>query len=302
MGPLIPNVKPQFFDVNGDPLVGGKLYTYVAGTTTPLATYSEYTLTTPNTNPIILDSRGECDIWHADNTYKYVLKDSDDVTIWTKDNVVIEDISTLSASLVFASQAEAEAGTNETKYMNPLRTAQAIAQLSPPPVIATQAEAEAGTENTATMTPLRTQQHFDATYPNSYIGALTTTSNMVGNNSVAANYYLRDGLLKCYGKISFTGFTSSGNGTITLPSGYVIDAAKGLLSSGSVVGLWNFYDSSGGNSPALGYVVYKTTTTVQLKLVKADFTYLYESAVGTSAPGITASGDFWAFNFEVPLV
>jgi hypothetical protein len=79
--------KLQFFDNNGVPLVGGKLYTYAAGTTTPLATYTDASAGTPNTNPIILDSRGEANVWLSATTYKFVLKDSTDVTIWTVDNI-----------------------------------------------------------------------------------------------------------------------------------------------------------------------------------------------------------------------
>ncbi|NIW45236.1 MAG: hypothetical protein GWN30_10925, partial [Gammaproteobacteria bacterium] len=48
----------QVFDDNGDPLSGGKIYTYIAGTSTPKTTYSDRSLSTPHTNPIILDSRG----------------------------------------------------------------------------------------------------------------------------------------------------------------------------------------------------------------------------------------------------
>jgi len=65
-----------------------------------------------------------------------------------------------SASVVFASQAEAEAGTNDTKSMNPLRTSQAITALQR--AIASQAEAEAGTDNTKDMTPLRVSQEIAA--------------------------------------------------------------------------------------------------------------------------------------------
>lgn len=87
MGILLPMLKARFFDSNGDPLVGGKLFSYVAGTTTPLATYSDNEIT-PNTNPVILDANGEADVWLASaNTYKFVLKDSDDVTLWTVDNI-----------------------------------------------------------------------------------------------------------------------------------------------------------------------------------------------------------------------
>ena len=84
---LIPNPVMQFFDANGNPLVGGKLFTYAAGTTTPQATYTDYGGGTANTNPVILNSRGEAAVWCGDNRYFMVLKDADDVEIWTADNV-----------------------------------------------------------------------------------------------------------------------------------------------------------------------------------------------------------------------
>jgi hypothetical protein len=79
--------KLQFFDNNGNPLVGGKLFTYAAGTTTPLATYTDSTGVTPNTNPIILDSRGEANVWLDATQYKFELKTSADALIWTVDNI-----------------------------------------------------------------------------------------------------------------------------------------------------------------------------------------------------------------------
>jgi hypothetical protein len=79
--------KLQFFDNSGNPLVNGKLYTYAAGTTTPLATYTDSTASTPNTNPIILNSRGEANVWLASTSYKFVLKTSADVEIYTVDNI-----------------------------------------------------------------------------------------------------------------------------------------------------------------------------------------------------------------------
>jgi hypothetical protein len=80
----------QFFDDNGDPLSGGKIYTYAAGTTTPLATYTSRTGATANTNPIILDAAGRTpeQIWSTEGSlYKYVVKTSADVTIRTWDNI-----------------------------------------------------------------------------------------------------------------------------------------------------------------------------------------------------------------------
>ncbi len=83
-------VGAQFFDDNGDPLSGGKIYTYAAGTTTPKATYTDYTGGTPNANPIILDAAGRTpdEVWlNYGDAYKFILKDSADTTVGTYDNI-----------------------------------------------------------------------------------------------------------------------------------------------------------------------------------------------------------------------
>lgn len=88
MAVLAPEPKAQFFAADGTPLVGGKVYTYAAGTTTPLATYTDASANTPNTNPVILDSRGECNLWFTTAaSYKIVLTDANDVLQWTVDNI-----------------------------------------------------------------------------------------------------------------------------------------------------------------------------------------------------------------------
>ena len=88
MALLSPNPKQQFFDANGQPLVGGKVYTYAAGTTTPITTYVDAAGVTTNTNPIILDSRGMANIWLLSTAnYKYAVFDADDVPIFTTDNI-----------------------------------------------------------------------------------------------------------------------------------------------------------------------------------------------------------------------
>ena len=84
---LTPSPKMQFFDANGNPLAGGKLYTYASGTSTPLTSYTDYTGNTANTNPIILDSRGEVDLWLGTATYRLVLETAANVLIWTVDGV-----------------------------------------------------------------------------------------------------------------------------------------------------------------------------------------------------------------------
>lgn len=84
---LSPSPKMQFFTAAGIPLVGGKLFTYASGTTSPLATYTDDTGNTTNTNPIILNSRGEAEVWFGPSRYSLVLKDADDNLIWTVDGV-----------------------------------------------------------------------------------------------------------------------------------------------------------------------------------------------------------------------
>lgn len=89
---LFAGAGAQFFDNNGNVLSGGKIYTYQAGTTTPLATYTTNSESAFHTNPIILDSAGRVpsggEIWlQLGVGYKFVLTTSTDVLIATYDNI-----------------------------------------------------------------------------------------------------------------------------------------------------------------------------------------------------------------------
>lgn len=80
----------QFFNNSGVPLAGGLIYTYEAGTTTPEITYTSSTGSTPNTNPIVLNSAGRVseEVWLTNEVnYKFVLRDSNSVLIGTYDNI-----------------------------------------------------------------------------------------------------------------------------------------------------------------------------------------------------------------------
>lgn len=102
---LMPTGKQLFVSTSGDPLVGGRLYTYEAGSTTPKLTYSDAAGTVPNTNPIILDGRGEAQIFWTGN-YKVELRDAANNLIWTVDNVDASDgVSTLVYPPMFAGAA-----------------------------------------------------------------------------------------------------------------------------------------------------------------------------------------------------
>jgi hypothetical protein len=81
----------QFFTNTGAVLTGGKLYTYLAGTTTPATSYTTTTGTVARTNPVVLDAAGRVpdsgEIWILPVSYKFVLKDTNDVLIATYDNI-----------------------------------------------------------------------------------------------------------------------------------------------------------------------------------------------------------------------
>ena len=70
MANLSPIPKLQFFGTDGKFLVGGKLYSYQAGTTTPLPTYTSSAGNIQNTNPIILGTQGEAEVWLGQGVYK----------------------------------------------------------------------------------------------------------------------------------------------------------------------------------------------------------------------------------------
>jgi microcystin-dependent protein len=80
----------QFFDNTGLPLNGGLIYTYQAGSSTALATYTDVGGLIANSNPIVLDSSGRLtdEIWLTYGFfYKFVVKTSAAVTLGTYDNI-----------------------------------------------------------------------------------------------------------------------------------------------------------------------------------------------------------------------
>lgn len=82
-----------FADQNGVPLTGGCVFTYTGGTSSPLATYTDSTGSTQNSNPVILDLSGSANIWLGPSTYKFAIWStggtncSSGALQWTVDNV-----------------------------------------------------------------------------------------------------------------------------------------------------------------------------------------------------------------------
>lgn len=86
-----PPLKFKGTDANGKALAGGRLYTYFTGTNIPQTTYTSPSMSTTNTNPIVLDAAGEAyvylDLLYA---YRLELRDANNVQIYVRDDVMAD--------------------------------------------------------------------------------------------------------------------------------------------------------------------------------------------------------------------
>ncbi len=80
---LIPNGKQQFIDINGAPLVAGTVGMYFPNTLVKKNTWQDAGQTVLNTNPIVLDSRGQAVIY-GNGAYRQVVRDALGNLIWDK--------------------------------------------------------------------------------------------------------------------------------------------------------------------------------------------------------------------------
>lgn len=97
-GFLLP-IGHQFFDDNGNPLSGGKLHAYTAGTSTPRSIYTTEDLNVAHANPAILDAAGRLTAFVEDGiSYKFRLLTSADVLVREWDEVAVPDIQAPAAA------------------------------------------------------------------------------------------------------------------------------------------------------------------------------------------------------------
>ena len=255
MATLSPISPFRAFDNNGDPLTGGKLYTYEAGTTTPKSTYTDSSESIAHSNPVILNSTGYAGsdatplgVWLGDGGYKFVLKTSADATLWTIDNVG-GDVST-----AFGGQSyDNNTNLNITSvYANAVINQTAGGTLSLLPV-ATAGEGfyfivKKNTTSTVTIDPNASETINGAT-------TLALTSDAIiycdgtkwltimmspstsGNNAFTGNNTF-SGTSSFSNDVTFTGDVRTPNdGTITIASGVV-----------TVTGAYHFIDTEGAAS------------------------------------------------------
>ncbi len=194
---------PYLHPINGSgtPYPAAKLYFYVAGTTTPLDTYSDKDLSVPNANPVVADANGMFgQIFLGSGTYDVVLKTSADATIWTAEDVAAAAVSaattTVSGIVELATTAEALTGTSSTLGMTPATVAAAIQQGFS--YGTTGGSANAITV-TPTVTPTALASGMEVYFRASSTNTAATTINYAGLGAVSARVMGSAGVTACNG-------------------------------------------------------------------------------------------------------
>lgn len=125
-GSPAPMPRPRFVDSDGNPLSGGKVHTYFAGTSSVATTWQDYARQALNPNPVILDVRGEAPIYlDPAINYKFVVRDSADNLIYTQDGIygpqrsgVSQEQADAAADSATAAAGYAAAAQDAATYLN----------------------------------------------------------------------------------------------------------------------------------------------------------------------------------------
>ena len=116
-GTVMPSPVFVGLDNSGNPISGGLLNAYAAGTSDRQATYSDAALASANANPVVLDSAGRAVVYLSSTSYKFVLTNADaSVTYWTRDNVSATQLTQVIANEHVALFGTNEVGDNATAY------------------------------------------------------------------------------------------------------------------------------------------------------------------------------------------
>ncbi len=109
---------------NGRPVVGAKLYVYLAGTTTPATSYKDPALTVPNTSPVIMDAQGRgVVVLDPAHSYDFELQRADGSLISSQSNIVVPASSSALSAVSAALSAEATARVADDSAENAARVA-----------------------------------------------------------------------------------------------------------------------------------------------------------------------------------
>lgn len=204
----------QGFGPLGFPLVGGQLFTYIAGTTTPQATYVDSTQTTPNTNPVILNSLGQANVWlNTAQSYKFVLEDVFGNLLWSVDNIPGGAFfSPIGVNLIPAITNTFNIGSPTFTWANGYFGTQVYAQGFPLLQLQTAAELAAG----VTPVNLQYQQGIVDRYGTNTTPGTTDMTTAINNAIAAAS---RGGASNFGNAVTFLSGTYAFSSDITMPMG-----------------------------------------------------------------------------------
>jgi hypothetical protein len=184
---VMPVPVQQFLDNSGNPANGGKLCTYAEGTTTPLTTYSDYTLSTPSANPVVMDAAGRPTsggVYLSAAGYKFILKTAGSdgtcatgTTLWTQDHVYATAPANLASITGKVTYTAASTLTVSSNAIVPTQNVHAL-------------DTSGGAANLNTVTTTNTSPGFILYLTANNGGANpVTVKNGAGNLSLAAGDY-----------------------------------------------------------------------------------------------------------------
>lgn len=251
MARLAPFFKQQFFDNDGAPLAGGKVYSYTAGTSTPLATYTDQGGATPNANPVILDANGEANIWVSDAYYKFVIKDANDVTLRTIDQASVANdvVAEATAARDAALAAQAAAETAETNA----ETAETNAETAETNAAASASAAATSATNAAT----------------SATNAATSTTNAANSATAAATSETNAATSATNAATSATNAANSATAAATSETNAANSATAAAASVSAATGLAEYADDAAfvtANGTAEDGDIYYNTTSDKVRV------------------------------------
>ena len=278
---LFAGAGAQFLDNNGNILSGGLIYTYSAGTTTPLATYTSNLGTTAQPNPIILDSAGRIpggELWLTTGYgYKFVTKDANDVLIGTYDNVPSSAQPPITND---ASSIAYEQGTNTSAGSFIVGVTYLISFIG-----TTNFQLIGATSNTVGL-------HFIATGAGSGTGTAqrsrTVQSKLQEQISVKDFGAVGDGITDDSAAFIAAMNAVVANGPLNVKALFV-PSGEYLITQDNVLGQWNSINTSIYKG-VLGFALIgegARNTTITLKNTGATDLYLYNNYSGT--PGVATN-------------
>lgn len=234
-----PVFNAQFIDDDGTPLAGGFLSTYASGTTTPLATYEDQAGLATNTNPIVLDAAGRCNLWLGTSEYTFELLRSDLTLVKTWDDVAASSVAGLGVTSVNGLTGVVALTADDIPFTTTTATswfsgADVTAALDA--VIARADAVAASGVSVSDAGGLLTATNVESALAELAAGTVAAVPSQTGNNG---KFLTTNGLNTSWAVAGAGTSTQAATGTLTMPGGLIMKwgttATIGADSSGNAI-------------------------------------------------------------------